>query len=115
MPATPTPAAEPVEDKATAKAHHAIVKRQTRPWWASLIPDMRGWVAIGFFVLAGYLIYMIGQNDKLLDSAPFMQFSGSILTGGVLLVGNFLFGGTKSGADTNAKVADTLKQNPPSA
>jgi hypothetical protein len=107
-------AAPPAADKAALKAHHAIVRRQTKPWWASLIPDMRGWVAAGFFALAAYLIYMIGQNAKLLDSAPFMQFAGMIMTGGVLLVGNFLFGGNKNGADTSARMVDALKDsNPP--
>ena len=106
--------AAPALDPKSLKAHHAMVKRSTRPWWASLIPDMRGWVAAGFFALAAYLIYMIGQNAKLLDSAPFMQFAGMIMTGGVLLVGNFLFGGNKNGSDTNAQMVDALKQsNPP--
>lgn len=34
-------------DKADLAAHHAVVKRQTRPWWTVLLPDMRGWAALG--------------------------------------------------------------------
>lgn len=87
---------------------------QAAPWWVSLIPDMRGWAAAGFFALAGYLLHMIEVKPELLNSAPFMQFAGMVMTGGVLLVGSYLFGANKAGADASAKMVDALKDsNPP--
>lgn len=119
MPATtPDPApvvvAQTPADKAATKAHHALAKRQTRPWWASLLPDQRGWAALGFFGLAVYLLRMIEANPRLLANASFMQFAGMLMTGGVLLVGNYLFGGSKVSTDTSTKGAQP-PPTPPTA
>ncbi len=73
-----------------------------------LIPDVRGWAIVGFFGLAFKLLDMIGNNQALLKDASFMQFAQSLATGGVLLVATNLFGGTKSGAETNKALAGTL-------
>lgn len=72
------------------------------PGW----PDARGWVIVGFFALEAYLLRMIELNDKLLSNASFMQLATTITAGGVLLIGMNMFGGTKSGAETSAKLAD---------
>lgn len=74
------------------------------PGW----PDFRGWAAIGFFGLAFQSLYMIDKNPALLGIPSFMQFIGGLATGGVLLVASHLFGGTKSGAETNAKLAEKI-------
>lgn len=79
------------------------------PGW----PDQRGWVAIGFFAAEFKLLDMISTNPALLANASFMQFAGMITTGGVLLIASNLFGGTKSGADASAKIADALANATP--
>ncbi len=66
------------------------------PGW----PDARGFVAAGYFGLAFYLLYMIGQNGKLLDNQAFMMIATLVIgTGGLGVVGSFFFGGTKSGSE----------------
>ncbi len=79
------------------------------PGW----PDMRGWAAAGFFALTFYVLYMIEKNPALLSVPSFMQFAGGLIAGGVLAVGAFLFGGTKSGAETSAKIADAYASSTP--
>lgn len=123
---TPAPEAAPLSaapidppapmDAKALKAHHAIVKRQTTPWWAKKLPDPRGWAGIGCFGLTMYMLYMIGQQHSLLQSVPFMQFASALTGGGFLLVCSFLFTASKSGTDTNAQMVDALKQSnaPPS-
>lgn len=71
------------------------------PGW----PDVRGWAIIGFFALTFVLLGLIGLNPDLLENASFMQFAQSLATGGILLVATNLFGGTKSGAETNSALA----------
>lgn len=75
-------------------------------------PDIRGWAVLGFFALAFYLLRMMQTNPKLLADASFMQFATLIISGGVILVGQNLFGGTKSGAETTAKIADAYAATP---
>lgn len=116
--AAPDPAAAPAEpaavmDPKSLKAHHAIVRRQTTPWWAKKLPDPRGWAGIGCFGLTLYMLYMIGQDHTLLQSVPFMQFATGVTGGGFLLVIGFLFTASKSGTDTNAQMVDALKQSSP--
>jgi hypothetical protein len=89
----------PTMDKHALRAHHAMVRRQTRPWWAVLIPDMRGAAGIGCFGLTLYMLYMIGQDHSLLKSVPFMQFASALTAGGFLLVCSFLFGANKASTD----------------
>lgn len=76
------------------------------PGW----PDMRGWVAIGFFAVTFYVLWMIKQNPALLANASFMQLAGALMTGGPLLVATNLFGGTKSGSETSEKLAEAVKR-----
>lgn len=77
------------------------------------LPDFRGWAAIGFFAITFQSLIMIDRNPALLGIPSFMQFVGGLATGGVLLVASHLFGGTKSGAETNAKLAETIAAMPP--
>lgn len=79
------------------------------PGW----PDFRGWVAFGFFALTFYLLDMIRANPALLANASFMQVLSTVLAGGVLLIAMNLFGGTKSGAETSAKIADAYAASTP--
>jgi hypothetical protein len=72
------------------------------------LPDFRGWAAIGFFAVTFMSLHMIDKNPALLGIPSFMQFIGGLATGGVLLVASHLFGGTKSGAETNAKLAESI-------
>lgn len=74
------------------------------PGW----PDARGWVIAGFFALEFYMLYLIKEDGTLLANASFMQVMTAISTGGVLLICQNLFGGTRSGAEMNAKVGDAL-------
>lgn len=73
----------------------------TGPGW----PDVRGWAILGFFGLTFQLLHMIDTNPALLKDASFMQFAQALATGGILLVATNLFGGTKSGAETNSALA----------
>lgn len=77
------------------------------PGW----PDVRGWAVIGFFALTFYALYMIDKNPELLSNASFMQFIQALSTGGILLVAGNLFGGTKSGAETTARITQAATTN----
>lgn len=77
----------------TAAPAQSIVSR--------LIPDRRDWFLIGSFVIVGYLLLMVQANPKLLAVASFMQLA-TALVGLLILIGNNLFGGTKSGTETAA-------------
>jgi len=76
--------------------------------WLPPWPDARGWVIFGFFFLEHELMHMIGDDGTLLANSAFMQFAGMITTGGVLLIASNMFGGTKAGAEMNARVGDAL-------
>lgn len=76
--------------------------------WAPSWPDTRGWVIAGFFGLEFYILYLVKEDGTLLANAAFMQMVTTLTTGGVLLIANFLFGGTKSSSEMNAKVGDAL-------
>lgn len=79
----------------------------TGPGW----PEVRGWAIIGFFGLTFALLGMIAANPALLENASFMQFAQSLATGGILLVATNLFGGTKSGAETNSALASSVAKS----
>lgn len=78
------------------------------------IPDVRGWTIIGFFGLTYAILAMIYFHPEFLKDADFMQFSQTLATGGILLIASNLFGGTKSGAETNKALAEGVaKALPP--
>lgn len=79
------------------------------PGW----PDLRGWAILGFFFLTFYSLWMIRENPALLANASFMQFISQLATGGLLLVGSYLFGGTKASGEGSAKTADALNRLTP--
>ena len=66
-----------------------------------LIPDRRDWFLVGSFAIVGFLLLMVQGNPKLLAVASFMQLA-TALVGLLILIGNNLFGGTKSGTETAA-------------
>lgn len=74
------------------------------PGW----PDSRGWVILGFFVLEFFILWIIREDGTLLANASFMQLVTTLTTGGVLLIAMNMFGGTRAGAEMNAKVGDAL-------
>lgn len=63
---------------------------------------------LGFFGLEFALLYMVHDDGTLLANASFMQMAANITTGGVLLIGMNMFGGTKAGAEMNTKVGEAL-------
>lgn len=77
------------------------------------MPDVRGFAIIGFFALTFMLLGMIARNPDLLKDAAFMQLAQSLATGGILLVASNLFGGTKSGTETNKALAESITPSPP--
>lgn len=77
------------------------------PGW----PDFRGWAAAGLFGLTFYMLYMVGQNPRLLGVVSFMQYMSGVTAGGVLLVAMNLFGGNKASIDANARITDAVAQN----
>lgn len=85
-------------DEQAPKPH----RRRGAPGW----PDFRGWVAMGFFALTFYMLWMIDQHPAFLDNASFMQVLSTLLAGGVLLIAMNLFGGNKASAEANAKLTD---------
>lgn len=83
----------------------AMGKRPVRgPGW----PDARGWVIFGFFALEFYMLYLIKEDGTLLANAAFMQVMTALTTGGILLIAQNLFGGTRAGAEMNTKVGEAL-------
>lgn len=96
-------------DQTTTPKH-----RHRGPAW----PDFRGWVAMGFFAITFYMLWMIDQHPAFLDNASFMQVLSTVLAGGVLLISMNLFGGNKASAEANAKLTDAYtgaKAPPPQA
>lgn len=79
------------------------------------LPDVRGWAVIGFFGLTYLILGMIYFHPELLKDADFMQFSQTLATGGILLIASNLFGGTKSGAETNKALAEGVTKAIPPA
>lgn len=79
-----------------------------RPLWMSLLPDTRGWATAAFFVIEFKLLDMIQHNPTLLANASFMQFAGTLTTGGVLLIASNLFGASKTGSDNAQKITEAL-------
>lgn len=86
-----------------------------RGWFPSW-PDTRGWVIAGFFGLEFYILYLVKEDGTLLANAAFMQMVTTLTTGGVLLIANFLFGGTKNSSEMSTRVGEALTamaKNPP--
>lgn len=101
IPAPPGPAATPsMKVTLTTKG----------PGW----PDARGWALAGALLLTFYILFMIGKNPALLAVASFMQFAGGVFTGTLALVYMNLFGGTRSGTEASAKIADAYAASPTS-
>lgn len=86
-----------------------MVGNKESPWWVVVIPDVRGWAMVGFFILTFFLLLMIDHNPLLLANASFMQFAGTLMAGGILLIANNLFGGTKSGVEASTKNAEAIQ------
>lgn len=74
------------------------------PGW----PDVRGWAIIGAFIIIMTILAMIWSTPGLLKDASFMSFIGVLTGGTVLTVYSNLFGGTKSGAETNSAIAANM-------
>ncbi len=68
-------------------------------------PDIRAWVAFGCYVLVYKLLNMLEHQPLLLKDPAFMAFAGVLSGGTVIIVVQNMFGGTKSGVDTNAALA----------
>lgn len=83
--------------------------------WLPPWPDARGWVIAGFFFLEHDILHAVMEDGTLLANSSFMQLAGMITTGGVLLIGSNFFGGTKAGAEMNAKVGEVLTALAPRA
>lgn len=60
-----------------------------------LMPDIRGWALIGFFLLTAYTMWMIQQNPALLGVPSFMQFASQLAGGGLLLAAAWLYSAGK--------------------
>jgi hypothetical protein len=71
-------------------------------------PDLRAFALIASFFITWDLIQVIKDDETLLANVAFMQFAGSISTGTVLVIINYLFGGTRSGSETMAKMSEKL-------
>lgn len=77
---------------------------------ARLVPDGRGWIALGVFLLTSAILGMIRENPALLANASFMQLVGSIAgAGGLGLVLAFHFASSSGTAKANAR-ADKADQ-----
>lgn len=71
-------------------------------------PDVRGWgIIAGVYISTGIFV-MIGIHPAFTQDSAFMTFASSIITGTLLTVYNYLFGGTKAGTENAAKMADTV-------
>lgn len=71
-------------------------------------PDSRGWFTAGAFALTFFILEMIREDHTLLGSVPFMTLTTAIVGGTLLLISSNLFGATKSGSETAAKMADIV-------
>lgn len=68
-------------------------------------PDIRAWVALGCFILVYKVLDLVGKDRTLLTDPAFMAYVGVLTGGTVIVVVQNMFGGTKSGVDTNAALA----------
>lgn len=97
-----------------SQVSHIIIHRDPEPWWARLIPDIRGLVIVGYFGLAARLLYMIEGNPALLKDAAFMTVVTLILATGLGTIATYLFGGTKTGGDVmTAQTKAVINSTPP--
>lgn len=61
------------------------------------LPDSRGWVALGFFLAVGVILAMIALNPPLANIDIVKTLANGLLSGGLLAVGGYYFGSSKSG------------------
>jgi hypothetical protein len=60
----------------------APVVASVKPWWLALIPDTRGWLAIGFFGLTAHILDLLAQTPNLGESKLFFALAeGVVITG----------------------------------
>ena len=60
------------------------------------MPDSRGWIAIGFFVMIAFIIAMIALNPPLANIDIVKTLSIGLLNGGLLGAAAYYFGSSKS-------------------
>lgn len=69
-------------------------------------PDLRGWVALGLFLLTAYVITLMAANPKLAESQLFATVATAIVTSG--LIGGvvaWLYGSSKGSDDKTELLA----------
>ena len=86
---------------------------KTTPVWRTMLPDIRGWALIGFFVMTFYLLWMIDKNPALLGVPSFMQFASQLAGGGLLLAAAWLYSAVKDDKGPKPPQPVTVT-NPPS-
>jgi hypothetical protein len=77
------------------------------------LPDTRGWVALGLFLLTGYVLHLLAKYPALASTQLFIVLATAIVVSG--LIGGvvaYLFGTSKSSGDKDATIAKALDAKP---
>jgi hypothetical protein len=78
----------------------APVVASVKPWWLALIPDTRGWLAIGFFGLTAHILDLLAQTPNLGDNKLFFALAeGVVITGLIGGVVAFYYAASQKAAD----------------
>lgn len=76
------------------------------------MPDTRGFIVLGLFLLVGLVIVLIAINPNLASVQLFGTIATAIVTGGLVVAINFYFGSSKSSGDKDAVLAKELDKTP---
>lgn len=77
-----------------------------------LLADLRTWTAFGIILLNFDVLHTVKNNPELLKEAAFIAYITTIAGGSLATLMAFLFGGTKSGGETSAKLASAVAPPP---
>lgn len=76
------------------------------------MPDTRGWVVIGLFLLTFYVITLIALNPALANVQLFATIATLLIgAGGLLAAVSFYLGSSKSSSDKDATISKQLDKD----
>lgn len=77
------------------------------------MPDTRGWVVIGLFLLSAYVITLLALNPHLAEVQLFDTLATAVVgAGGLLAAVGYYVGSSKSSTDKDATISKQLDKGP---
>ncbi len=76
------------------------------------MPDTRGWLVIGLFVLTAFVLSLIALNPQLASIQLFSLLAQGIVVSGLIVAVGYYFGSSKSSSDKDAAISKQLDKGP---